>query len=361
MWDVEVLRDATGWTAEFRIPFSQLRFNNTDGGPVGFAVVREVGRLAETSSWPLLSRNATGFVSQFAEVRGLRMAGSPKKLELLPYTLASLSTRPPGENPLVERTDPAGSVGLDLKYAVRPGLTLTAAVNPDFGQVEADPAVVNLDAFEIVLSGTPSVLRRRLRKLPVQHGLQRRRSARASSTRAASGATPQGSAGTVDGEYSSAPSSATILGAGKLTGRLGKFSVGALSALTADEYAVIASGLARREEAIEPKTGYSVLRARREFANQSNLGFMLTSTNRRLVDTVSFLADDAVHRRRGLRLAHRTPLQRHGALGRQPRHRRSRGDHPAAGKQRAPVPAYRMPTTSTSIRWPPSYRDTRVR
>ena len=106
MWDVEVARDATGWTAEFRIPFSQLRFNNTDGGPVGFAVIREVGRLAETSSWPLLSRNATGFVSQFAEVRGLRMAGSPKKLELLPYTLGSLSTRPPGDNPLVERTRP---------------------------------------------------------------------------------------------------------------------------------------------------------------------------------------------------------------------------------------------------------------
>ena len=86
VWDVEVARDADGWTAEFRIPFSQLRFNNTDGGPVGFAVIREVGRLAETSSWPLLSRNANGFVSQFAEVRGLRMGGAPKKLELLPYT-----------------------------------------------------------------------------------------------------------------------------------------------------------------------------------------------------------------------------------------------------------------------------------
>ena len=145
----EVARDADGWTAEFRIPFSQLRFNNTDGGPVGFAVIREVGRLAETSTWPLLSRNANGFVSQFAEVRGLRMGGSPKKLELLPYTRRQLvaESRRATIRSTSEPIRRARS-GLDLKYALRPGLTLTATVNPDFGQVEADPAVVNLDAFE---------------------------------------------------------------------------------------------------------------------------------------------------------------------------------------------------------------------
>ena len=103
----EVARDAEGWTAEFRIPFSQLRFNNTDGGPVGFAVIREIGRLAETSTWPLLSRNANGFVSQFAEVRGLRMGGSPKKLELLPYTVGSLSLSP-GERQSARRAHRSG-------------------------------------------------------------------------------------------------------------------------------------------------------------------------------------------------------------------------------------------------------------
>ena len=81
VWDVQVTRDSEGWTAEFRIPFSQLRFNNTEGGPVGFAVIREVGRLAETSSWPLLSRNANGFVSQFAEVRGLRIGTDVEPLD----------------------------------------------------------------------------------------------------------------------------------------------------------------------------------------------------------------------------------------------------------------------------------------
>jgi uncharacterized protein DUF5916/cellulose/xylan binding protein with CBM9 domain len=292
VWDVEVTRDSGGWTAEFRIPFSQLRFNNTDGGPVGFALIREIGRLAETSTWPLLSRNATGFVSQFAEVRGLRMAGAPKKLELLPYTLGSFSTRPASENPLIESHDPDGSVGLDLKYAVRPGLTLTAAFNPDFGQVEADPAVVNLDAFEVFFqerrpffvegSGTFQF------NVDCNDGMctglfYSRRIGRA----------PQGAASLEDEEYSTAPTAATIVGAGKLTGRVGKFSVGALTAVTAQENAVIASGIVRREQTVEPLSAYTVLRARREFANRSNVGFMLTSTNRQLVDSVAFLPSAA--------------------------------------------------------------------
>jgi hypothetical protein len=293
VWDVEVARDGDGWVAEFRIPFSQLRFNSTDGGPVGFAVIREVGRLAETSTWPLLSRNANGFVSQFAEMRGLRMSGSPKKLELLPYTLASMSLSPDSANPLHGPRDPSASIGLDMKYALRPGLTMTATVNPDFGQVEADPAVVNLDAFETFFqerrpffvegSGTFQF------NVDCNDGqctglFYSRRIGRS----------PQGSVVLGANEYSESPIAATILGAAKLTGRVGKFSIGALSAVTAEEEALIAgTNLLRRTQAVEPLSGYSVMRARREFANQSNIGFMMTSTNRRLVDGVSFLPEDA--------------------------------------------------------------------
>lgn len=293
VWDVAITRDAAGWIAEFRIPFSQLRFNNIDGGPVGFAVIREVGRLAETSSWPLLSRNANGFVSQFAELRGLRMSGSPKKLELLPYTLGSYTLNPASNNPLRDNQDPSGSLGLDLKYALRPGLTLTATVNPDFGQVEADPAVVNLDAFETFFqerrpffvegSGTFQF------NVDCNDGqctglFYSRRIGRA----------PQGFASLAEGEYSAAPVAATILGAAKLTGRAGKFSIGGLTAVTSEENALISGvGLVRRTQAVEPLSGYSVLRARREFANQSNVGLMLTSTNRKLQPSLSFLPEDA--------------------------------------------------------------------
>jgi Domain of unknown function (DUF5916)/Carbohydrate family 9 binding domain-like len=293
VWDVEVARDGEGWAAEFRIPFSQLRFNNVTGGPVGFAVIRDIGRLAETSTWPLLSRNANGFVSQFAEVRGLKMGGSPKKFELLPYTVGSVALTPASDNPLQERTDPAGSVGLDLKYALRPGLTVTGTVNPDFGQVEADPAVVNLDAFETFFqerrpffvegSGTFQF------NVDCNDGactglFYSRRIGRA----------PQGSVTLDDDEYAKTPAAATIYGAAKLTGRVGAFSVGALSAVTAEEEAQISGiGLGRHALAVEPLTGYSVVRARREFANQSNIGFMVTSTNRKLVNAVSFLPEDA--------------------------------------------------------------------
>ncbi|HWI16584.1 MAG TPA: DUF5916 domain-containing protein [Vicinamibacterales bacterium] len=295
VWDVEVERDATGWRAEFRIPFSQLRFNNTSGGPVGFAVMREIGRLAETSTWPLLSRNANGFVSQFGELRGLKMSGTPKKFELLPYTVGDFRTQPDeAGNPLSNPNDPGATLGLDMKYAVTPGLTFTGTVNPDFGQVEADPAVVNLDAFETFFqerrpffvegSGTFRF------NMDCNDGnctglFYSRRIGRA----------PQGSADTADNEYSKQPDSATIIGAGKLTGRVAGFSIGALTAVTAREDAEIAAtgSLDRRDFTVEPLTGYTVLRARKEFTNQSSLGFMTTLTNRQNEAATSFLADNA--------------------------------------------------------------------
>ena len=296
VWDVEVEKDADGWRAEFRIPFSQLRFNNLSGGPVGFAIVREVGRLAETVTWPLLSRNANGYISQFGELRGLRMSGAPKKFEIVPYSVGRFETRTvDGADPLNDSRDPGGTGGLDLKYAVTPGLTLTATANPDFGQVEADPAVVNLDAFETFFperrpffvegSGTFRF------NMDCNDGnctgmFYSRRIGRA----------PQGSATTGDGEYSKQPDSATIIGAAKLTGRLAGFSIGALTAATAREDAEIAAAgsLGYRSQTVEPLTGYTVIRARKEFQNQSSLGFMTTSTNRQNDPATSFLPDNAL-------------------------------------------------------------------
>jgi len=296
VWDVEVMKDADGWSAEFRIPFSQLRFNTLSGGPVGFAVIREVGRLAETSSWPLLSRNASGFISQFGEMRGLKMAGTPKKFELLPYTVSQVETQAVNDaDPINPPVDPGAAVGLDMKYAVTPGLTLTATANPDFGQVEADPAVVNLDAFETFFperrpffvegSGTFRF------NMDCNDGnctglFYSRRIGRA----------PQGFANTAEGEYAKAPGAATIIGAGKLTGRLGGFSLGALTAVTAREDAEIAAtgSVGDRSQTVEPLSSYTVLRARKEFANQSSLGFMSTTAVRQQDASTAFLSDNAL-------------------------------------------------------------------
>ncbi len=295
VWDVQVARDDEGWRAEFRIPFSQLRFNGTPGGPVGFALIREIGRLNEIATWPLLSRNANGFVSQFGEMHGLQLGVAPQRFELMPYVLGQVTTEDvePG-NTLGHSPDPAGSIGLDVKYAVTPGLTLTATVNPDFGQVEADPAVVNLDAFEVLFperrpffvegSGTFRF------NMDCNDGdctglFYSRRIGRA----------PQGEPEVADDEFQEMPDTATIYGAAKMTGRVGAFSVGGLSAVTAREDATIAASgsLDYRTVAVEPVTAYSVGRVRREFRNQSALGVMLTSTNRSIVDDVSFLANNA--------------------------------------------------------------------
>ena len=148
VWDVTVSRDESGWLAEFRIPFSQLRFTPSATNTFGFAIARDVGRLKATSTWPLLARSANGYVSSFGELSGVATGRAVKRLELTPYTVASLTRQQASGNPLVDSSSAGSSVGLDMKYALTPGLTLTATINPDFGQVEADPATVNLSAFE---------------------------------------------------------------------------------------------------------------------------------------------------------------------------------------------------------------------
>src|SRR6266568_1022736 len=267
VWDVAVARDKDGWRAEFRIPFSQLRFRASDNATFGFAIVRDIARLNETDTWPLISKSANGYVSSFGDLTGLKLAQSPKRLEVVPYVVGQVDTQPtqPGD-PLITARDQTGTVGADVKYAVRPGITLTATVNPDFGQVEADPAVVNLSGFETFFaerrpffvegSGMFTF------DLDCNDGqcsglFYPRRIGRA----------PRGSPDLAAGAYASIPQQTKILGAAKLTGRMGKFSFGALNAVTADEQATVANGPLRSQQSDEPMADYSVVRARREFAN----------------------------------------------------------------------------------------------
>ncbi len=290
VWDVEVSRDQDGWLAEFRVPFSQLRFTPGPTNTFGFAVVREIGRLKETSTWPLLPRAATGFVSSFGELGGLSMLSTPKRLELLPYMVSQVTRQPTNGNPLMKSSAPGAALGLDLKYGLTTGLTFTGTVNPDFGQVEADPAVVNLSAFETFFnerrpffvegSGTFN--------FPFDDGnlFYSRRIGRS----------PQGAGDLPGGDaiYTDSPPQTTILGAGKVTGRVGGFSIGVLHAVTREEYATVANGAVRYQQPIEPLTNYSVGRVRREFDNQSSVGFVVTATERRLTDNLRFLPTSAV-------------------------------------------------------------------
>jgi uncharacterized protein DUF5916/cellulose/xylan binding protein with CBM9 domain len=293
VWDVKVSRDESGWTAEFRIPFSQLRFTPTVQNTFGFAVSRQIGRLNETSTWPLLARSANGYVSSFGELGGLSMTTAPKRMELLPYSVGNVTVQPTDGNPLIKSPSPAGAVGMDVKYALTPGLTLSATINPDFGQVEADPAVVNLSAFETFFSERRPFFVEGSGNFrfdsdcpngPCQLFYSRR-----------VGRSPQGleTLPSGDGVYTDAPLQTTILGAGKLTGRVGKFSIGVMHAVTQEEHGEALLGAQKITTPIEPLTNYSLARVRREFANQSAVGFLVTSTNRSLSTPLLFLPKNA--------------------------------------------------------------------
>jgi Domain of unknown function (DUF5916)/Carbohydrate family 9 binding domain-like len=293
VWDVAVSRDRDGWRAEFRIPFSQLRFHPSDDATFGFAVVRQIGRLNETDTWPLISKSANGFVSNFGDLTHLKLSQTPKRLELVPYVVGQVNTQPiePG-NPLVSSRDQKATAGADLKYALRPGVTLTATVNPDFGQVEADPAVVNLSGFETFFSERRPFFLEGAGMFAFNLDCNDGSCSGLFYPRRI-GRSPRGVPQLADGQYARVPQQTTILGAAKLTGRAGKFSFGVMNATTADEDAVVANGALRTRELVEPLSNFSVVRARREFANQSSVGFMATGTARRLNSFTSFLPGQA--------------------------------------------------------------------
>jgi hypothetical protein len=182
-----------------------------------------------------------------------------------------------------------------MKYALTPGLTFTGTVNPDFGQVEADPAVVNLTAFETFFAERRPFFVEGSGNFNFGMdcgdggctGLFYSRRI---------GRTPQGidDLPSGDGTYTDAPGQTTILGAGKLTGRVGKYSIGVMQAFTQEQDARVLTGSLLTQQPVEPFTSYTVGRVRREFANQSSVGVMLTSTNRSRGSALTPLPDRAV-------------------------------------------------------------------
>ncbi len=270
VWDVATRIDSLGWTAEFRIPLSQLRYPSERENTFGIMINRDVARFSERYSWPLYSRTRPGIASQFAQVPGFKGLASPRRLEISPYTVAKTSNAPVGAR-YEQRT--LGTVGADLKYGLTSNLTLDGTVNPDFGQVEADPSVLNLSAFETFFpEKRPFFIEgQNLFRFDVScndgvcSGLfYSRRIGRA----------PQLS-GTYAGDAN--PSQTTILGAGKLTGRLASgASVGILDAVT--QRAEGPGGVT-----IEPHTNYFVGRLQQDFRNgASGIGAMVTSVHRDL-------------------------------------------------------------------------------
>jgi Domain of unknown function (DUF5916) len=298
--------DDRGWTAEFRIPLGQLRFAEDDQ-PWGVQVMRYVGRSGEQDFWSPVPRNSPGFVSRFGELRGLLGLRGGRRIELLPYITGGLGRVPhDGADPFHDAIDPRFGLGLDAKVGLTSAITATATINPDFGQVEADPSQVNLTANETYFAEKRPFFVEGIEIF--QFGIGQGDGDGSSDTLFYSrriGAAPHGA---IDGDYVDVPAGTTIYGAAKISGKTaGGWSAGLLDAITAQEDASAIDGNRVRSHAIvEPLTNYGLARVKKDLrAGQTTLGAALTSVTRALDGTglASELHDQAITG--GAALSHR--------------------------------------------------------
>ena len=295
VWEVKTRVDSLGWTAEFRIPLGQLRYPRDSVQTWGLEVWREEGRLNEVSQWAFWHLNEAGGPARFGQLEGLHITRGPDRGEILPYVVGRSTLQPE-----VAAADPFTSphaydarVGGDFKYLVSSSLTLAGTINPDFGQVEVDPAVVNLSAFETYFpekrpffvegSGlfdfgsfncftcsnvnAPSLFySRRIGRAPQGAG----------NAQAAAG----------DSGFTRIPDNTAILGAAKLTGNIGTgWTLAALDAGTARETAPIQDSTGRRfRMEVEPFTNYFVARVSHDLPGASYVRGMVTSVVRDIRD-----------------------------------------------------------------------------
>nr|MDQ3283177.1 carbohydrate binding family 9 domain-containing protein [Acidobacteriota bacterium] len=290
VWNSATKITDKGWFAEVRVPFSQLRFPDRETHTWGFNVTRWNARLHEMSRLVFTPRTETGFVSRFGDLSGISGVHPKRSLEVVPYGVARTDLRSRPDNPFVESSAHRADAGVDVKYGLTSNLTLTGTINPDFGQVEVDPAVLNLSQFETFFPEkrpffTEGASVFRFGNSPAQSrwGFNVWFPTFFYSRRI--GRVPQGWIDEAD--YVDTPSETTILGAAKITGKLGKgWSVGLLDALTDREQAWFRDGAHTGKTTVEPMTNYLVGRATKEYGKDSRAGFMFTSVNRRLSENL---------------------------------------------------------------------------
>lgn len=285
--------DDEGWTAELKIPFSQLKFGDAKEQVWGLQVKRRIFRAEERSIWQRIPLESSGYVSEFGELRGLLNIKPQKQLEIQPFVVNQYDSYPKEVgNPYRDGSDYKFNVGLDAKIGITNDLTLDLTVNPDFGQVEADPGAIALDGFQIFFREQRPFFIENKNIFDYEFGsgqdnlFYSRRIGR----------NPHGRPSLEDGEYADVPKNTTILGAAKFSGKTKSgWSLGLLESVTGKMYAEIDTNGEKRDELVEPLTNYLVARAQKDFNNRNSyVGAIFTSTNRRLEDDLDFLRKSAV-------------------------------------------------------------------
>ncbi len=298
IWYVKTNVDSMGWMAEMKIPFTQLRFSNRGVQEWGFQVRRNIYRHDEEVHWNLIPKDAGGWVSHFGAIEGMDDIEPQKEKSITPYTVVKLDRFEKDlDNPFkAEGRSSSLNAGLNAKFGVTNNLTMDMAINPDFGQVEADPSQVNLTAYEtyfgekrpFFIEGS-NIMNFRLMQMGNFMNDNIFYSRRI-------GRSPQHWPDTGDGEYLDRPESTTILGAAKLTGKTRNgWSVGVLESMTGKARAKISDGIRSRHETVDPFSNYFLSRVEKDFNNGNTLlGGIFTATNRNIEeDHLNFLHDQA--------------------------------------------------------------------
>jgi hypothetical protein len=286
VWELHTQITSEGWTAEIRIPFRILHFRNMESDTAqnnwGINFMRYVSRKQETAWWAFTPKSQNGFISRFGTLTGLEGVPDPKRLDVLPFIVGK-QKYDPSTSVMSSEHQFLGNGGLDLRYGLSSNFVLDATFNPDFGQVEADPAVLNLTQFETIypekrpffVEGT-QILHFKTFYGDNGPGLfYSRRIGRAISPDEVSELVEH-----YNGYIESMPQTTTILGAAKLTGRTNNgLSIGVLEAATQEENAtVVDSAGVRHTRLLEPFANYNVLRLKQDVLENSNVGVIFTST-----------------------------------------------------------------------------------
>ena len=279
VWDGKVAEEDSAWTAEFRIPLSQLRYSAEEVQVWGLHAWRWINRNMEEDQWALIPRDTPARMSAIGELHGIQNLPKNRRLELLPYVRSQAHFFPrEAGNPFATGSETNYAVGLDGKFGLSSDFTMDVTINPDFGQVEADPSELNLTVYETFFEEKrPFFLEgKNIYDFNFEHD-QLFYSRRI-------GHRPSCHPDLNDGEYSNSPDNTSILGAVKISGKSKNgLSVGILESVTSKEFAEIAAPAGRRTESIEPLSNFFVSRLQKDYNNSNTiLGAMLTSSNRKI-------------------------------------------------------------------------------
>jgi Domain of unknown function (DUF5916)/Carbohydrate family 9 binding domain-like len=284
VWSGAASVSADGWHAELRIPMSQLRFSSDEKQEWGLQITRTVARTGEEISWTPWPRSQPQIVSRFGLVDGIEKVKPGRRIELLPYVTAGVGSRPvEAGDPLNDGVTPEGNLGLDAKYGLSSSFSIAATINPDFGQVEADPSQVNLSANELFFPEKRPFFLDGVEMFKMGMGSTGNSETLFYTRRI--GAAPHGDP---DADYVEAPTSTTIYGATKISGKTRSgWSLGVLNAVTAEEDAafVVGDG-AEQQQVVEPLTNYTVAKLKRDLREgKTTISVAATAVNRALDGT----------------------------------------------------------------------------